>query len=373
MRHGQLAESPQDITPLGWRDVAWRLFNEVQQDRVMLVAAGATYYMLIAMVPGLALFVSLYGLFNDPSDVYRQVSLLNGVLPQGGMSIITDQLTRLAATGKPTLGLTLVISLAVALWSSNAGVQSFFDAMNIAYDEDEKRNYFVRLLLGFVFTLAFAVAAILFLAVVVVIPVVMQFLYLGHGFDWLVKVSSYVLMLILAFAGLIALYRWGPSRERAKWRWVTPGAIFSVILIAVVSVLFSWYAANFSNYNATYGSLGALIGFLTWMWLSATIVITGAELNSELEHQTRRDSTTGQPLPLGLRGAYMADHVAVVGRGAPADGKDHPAPARSPARAPGNASASRVKGGDISFALGLMAFVLLVSSVTRPRDRRGRG
>jgi membrane protein len=371
MRHGQLAESPHDITPLGWRDVAWRLFNEVQQDRVMLVAAGATYYMLIAMVPGLALFVSLYGLFNDPADVYRQVGLLSGVLPQGGMSIITDQLTRLAATGKPTLGLTLIISLAVALWSSNAGVQSFFDAMNIAYDEPEKRNYFVRLLLGFVFTLAFAVAAILFLAVVVVIPVVMQFLYLGHGFEWLVKVSSYALMLVLTFAGLTALYRWGPSRERAKWRWVTPGAIFSVVLIALVSVLFSWYAANFSNYNATYGSLGALIGFLTWMWLSATIVITGAELNSELEHQTSRDSTTGAPLPLGLRGAYMADHVAVVGRNAPADGKEKTTRVRDAAPAEGPTAPSRTTGGDIGFALGLVGLLLLASSVVRPRNRRG--
>lgn len=320
-RHGQLADSPTAMPPLGWRDVAVRVFNEVMEDRVMLVAAGATYYMLIAMVPALTLVVSLYGLFSDPADVPKQMSLLTGILPPGALEIVNDQLTRLAATGRPTLGLTLVISLVVALWSANAGVGSLFDAMNIAYDEVEKRNFFVRTLISLAFTLVLAIAGIMFLAIVLVIPVVMQFLYLPNGLGWLVKIVSYVLMLVLLTAGIGAIYRWGPSRRVAKWRWVVPGAVFAAIGIAIVSVVFSWYAANFSNYNATYGSLGALIGLLTWMWLSNTVVITGAELNSELEHQTSRDSTVGRPKPLGLRGAYMADHVAVVGRGAPADGK----------------------------------------------------
>lgn len=363
--HGQNADSPQHIPLRGWRDVAWRLFNEVQQDRVMLVAAGATYYLLIALVPALALIVSLYGLFSDPTDVSKQVGLLSGVLPPGGLSIITEQLTRLAATGKPTLGLTLVISLAVALWSANAGVQSFFDAMNIAYDEAEKRNFVVRQLLGFAFTLAFAVAAIVFITVVLVIPVVMQFLYLGRGFDWLVKVLSYALMLVLALLAISALYRWGPSRERAKWRWITPGALLAVGLIAIVSIIFSWYAVNFSNYNATYGSLGALIGFLTWLWLTATIVITGAELNSELEHQTGRDSTTGAPLPLGERGAYMADHMAAVGPGAPRDGKAETPPAAGAAKLPARTTT------DGRVALGLAALLILVSA-SRARRRLRR-
>ncbi|HVW93937.1 MAG TPA: YihY/virulence factor BrkB family protein [Devosia sp.] len=323
-RHGQLADSPTAMGLLGWRDVAVRVFNEVMEDRVLLVAAGATYYMLIALVPALTLVVSLYGLFSDPADVPRQMSLLTGILPPGALQIVNDQLTRLTATGRPTLGLTLVISLVVALWSANAGVGSLFDAMNIAYDEAEKRNFFVRTLVSLAFTLVLAIAGIVFLGIVLVIPVVMQFLYLPGGLGWVVKIVSYVLMLILLMAGIGALYRWGPSRRVAKWRWVVPGAVFAAIGIAIVSVVFSWYAANFSNYNATYGSLGALIGLLTWMWLSNTVVITGAELNSELEHQTARDTTTGRPKPLGRRGAYMADHVATVGRGAPADGKGQP-------------------------------------------------
>jgi len=359
------SSSWQGVEKRSWRDVAVRLFNEVMEDRVMLVAAGATYYMLIAMVPALTLVVSLYGLFSDPADVPRQLSLFAGILPQGALDIVGDELKRLASTGRPTLGVTLIISLCVALWSANAGVGSLFDAMNIAYDEPEKRNFFVRQLVSLVFTLLLAVAGIVFLGIVLVIPIVMQFLSLGDGFDWLVKVLSYLLMLVLALTAISALYRWGPSREQAKWRWITPGALLAVGLIAVVSIIFSWYAANFSNYNATYGSLGALIGFLTWLWLTATIVITGAELNSELEHQTGRDSTTGAPLPLGERGAYMADHVAAVGKGAPASGKAEARPAPPPA-APASRSA------DSHFALALAALLIVVTVAGRRRIRRAR-
>ena len=194
--------------------------------------------------------------------------------------------------------------------------------------------------------------------VVVVMPAVLQLLYLPKGFGWLVQVSSYALMLLLLLFGISALYRWGPSRHDAKWRWITPGALLAVAGIAIISVAFSWYAANFSNYNATYGSLGALIGFLTWMWLSVTVIIVGAELNSELEHQTARDSTIGRPKPLGRRGAYMADHVAAVGSAATPDGK-----------ADENIASGKTAphaAGDTAVALGLLALLVLAA------EARGR-
>jgi membrane protein len=283
----------QGVERRNWRDIAVRLFNEVMEDRVMLVAAGATYYMLVAMVPALTLVVSIYGLFSDPADVPRQLSLFAGILPQGALDIVGGELTRLASTGRPTLGITLIISLGIALWSANAGVGSLFDAMNIAYDEQEKRNFFVRTLLSLVFTLLLAVAGIIFIGVVLVIPIVMQFLAVPNGFDWLVKIASYLLMLVLLVAGMSALYRWGPSWREKKKRRILPGALFAALGIAIVSVVFSWYAANFSNYNATYGSLGALIGLLTWMWLSNTVVITGAELNAVLEGDADRKAAHG--------------------------------------------------------------------------------
>lgn len=342
---GAGAYSPHQIPPRGWKDVSKRLIQSTMEDRVMLISAGVTYYTLLALVPSLAVFVSIYGLFNDRATVNQHIGLLSGIMPAGGVGIIKDQLDRLTATGTGALSLTLILSLLVALWSASAGIKSLFEAMNIAYREREKRNFFVLNVMALGFTLASVVAAFVFVTVVVVIPIVLNALYLGKGFEWLISVSSYALMAILLLSGISTLYRWGPSREQARWRWISPGAVFSVLAIGAVSVLFSWYAANFSNYNATYGSLGALVGLLTWIWISITLLIMGAELNSELEYQTARDSTTGPPEPMGERGAYMADHVA------PSD----PVPSQ---RKSGKA--------DRLLALGLLATILLASARRRP-------
>ncbi len=361
--HGRHANSPTEIPATGWKDIVWRLYHEIIQDRVMLIAAGVTYYMLLALVPALSVFVSLYGLFNDRATIGEHLILLAGVMPSGGIDILKDQLTRLTSTPNSTLSLTLVISLVVALWSASAGIKALFDAMNIAYDEAEKRNFFVLNLLAFGFTVGAAIAAVVFLGVVLVIPAIFATFYLGEGFEWLIKIVGYVLMIGLMFLGVGALYRWGPSRQQAKWRWITPGAILTVTITALVSVLFSWYAASFGNYNAAYGSLGALIGLLTWMWLSITILLIGAELNSEVEHQTARDSTTGRPRPMGDRGAYMADHVAVVGGEAEADGKSRVSDG-SPSR--NSTRPRRISVGALALVLPAAA-LLVLSKKRRPR------
>jgi len=353
--HGRHANSPTEIPATGWKDILWRLYHEINDDRTFLVAAGVTYYMLLALVPALSVFVSLYGLFNDRSTIGAHLTLLMGVMPSGGIDILKDQLTRLTSTPNTTLSLTLVISLVVALWSASSGIKALFDAMNIAYDETEKRNFFALNLLALAFTIGAAFAAIVFLSVVVVMPAVLNALYIGKGFEWLIQGLSYLLMIVLMFAGVGAIYRWGPSRQQAKWRWLTPGAILTVVITALVSVLFSWYAANFGNYNATYGSLGGLVGMLTWMWLSITILLIGAELNSEVEHQTARDSTTGAPRPLGDRGAQMADHVAIVGPGARPDGKGRDQPPsltdRDPSARKGERRPRRLSVGALVLAL----------------------
>jgi membrane protein len=321
--HGQHATSPHQIPPAGWKDVLWRLVSEVGEDRVTLVAAGATYYWLMALAPTITVFVSLYGLFNDRATVNQHIDMLTCMLPAGGISIIKDQLTRVAETGHTTLNITLIVSLVVALWTASAGINAMFDAMNIVYDETEKRNFFVRSGMALLFTLGMVVVAVVFLGVVIGLPIVFNAIpYFGAGFKWLIAIIGYVLMLAILVFGLATLYRWGPSRRDAKWRWITPGGLVAAVGIAIISVLFSWYASNFGNYNATYGSLGALIGFLTWVWLTVTMILIGAELNSELEHQTEADSTVGEhPRPMGERGAYMADHVAQVGPDATSDGK----------------------------------------------------
>lgn len=306
---GRDATAPTQIPVKGWKDILFRTFKEVGQDRVTLIAAGATYFMLLAIFPTLTAIVSIYGLIVSPETVQQHVAILTNVLPAGGASIVEEQLSRLTSQETPTLGFALAISVGLALWSSSSGVKSLFEAMNIAYDEEEKRNFFKLNLTALLFTLAGVVGAVVMIGVVVALPAVLGFIGLGTGLEWLAQIGGYVLLAAVLLAGLAALYRFGPSRARAKWRWITPGAILAALIVLVVSGLFSWYTANFANYEKTYGSLGALIGFLTWMWICLTAVIIGAELNSEVEHQTARDSTVGTEEPLGQRNATMADTV----------------------------------------------------------------
>lgn len=306
---GREADGPHQMNAKAWKDILVRTFVEIGRDRVTLIAAGVTYFLLLAIFPSITAVVSIYGLVADPSTVNQHVATLSSILPAGALSILDEQLTMIATQGAPTLGFALIVSLALALWSASAGIKSMFEAMNIAYGETEKRNFFQLSLLGLVFTLGGVIAAIAMFATVVAIPLVLGIFGFSEGFEWLVQIASYVVLVAILFAGIAALYRYGPSRQQAKWRWITPGAALSVAVVIIVSLLFSWYAANFANYDKTYGSLGALIGLLTWMWISVTVVIVGAELDSEIEHQTAKDSTIGAPEPLGNREATMADTV----------------------------------------------------------------
>jgi membrane protein len=309
---GREADAPTDIPPSGWKDILWRLYRSINEDHILLTAAGVTFYLLLALVPTLSAFVSIYGLFNDRSSVLDQVQLLSGLVPAGGLEILREQLTRLTSQSTQKLGFALIISLAIALWSASAGVKAMFEAMNVAYHEKERRSFFLFNGLALLFTLGGAIAAVLVLAVVLIVPAVLTMLPGGGGLEWTVRVFSYLAMLAVISLSISALYRWGPSREQAKWRWITPGAIFAVLMLGLTSVTFSWYVSNFSNNDATYGSLSAMIGLMTWLWISTTLVILGAEINSEIEHQTAQDSTIGDEQPLGQRGAHMADTVGGV-------------------------------------------------------------
>lgn len=309
--HGRHADAPQEIPPAGWKDVLWRTYREINDDRVTLIAAAVTYYLLLALFPTLTAFVSIYGLFVDQATVAEHINMLSSVVPEGGMEIVNEQLTRLTSTGETTLGFALLISVAIALWSASSGVKTMFEAMNIAYDEKEERNFLVLNATALIFTFAGIVGAILMIGAALLVPAMLAFLGFGAGFEWLLRIGSYVLLALALMLGLATLYRFGPSRQKAKWRWVSPGAILATVIILVVSLLFSWYASNFGNYDKTYGSLGGLIALLTWIWISVTTIIIGAELNSEAERQTRRDSTAGTDSPLGHRDAVAADTVGL--------------------------------------------------------------
>jgi membrane protein len=368
---GRQAQSPHRIPPRGWKDILWRTYGEINDDRVMLVAAGVTFFLLLSLVPALSAFVSVYGLFNDPVTVRDQVAMLSGVIPSGGMEILNDQLTRLTGQGGSTLGWALAVSLGLALWSASASVKAMFQAMNVAYGETENRNMIQFNGLALLFTVAGLVAGIAMIGVVLVLPLVLGFLGFGEGMGWLVQGLGYLLVLVLLIVAVSALYRFGPSRNQAKWRWITPGAVLAVVVIIVVSLAYSWYAANLANFDRTYGSLGALIGFLIWLWISSAIVIVGAELDAEIEHQTARDTTVGEDAPMGSRRAAMADTMGKAAtEGGEATDDDS---SRSPEWHQGYAAA-RQKQRQERLSVGSLAFAipaaLTLSWLERRRHRR---
>lgn len=306
---GRLAATPSEIPARGWKDILLRVYRNVSGHRVLAIAAGVAFYSVLAIFPAIAAFVSLYGLFADAGTIAAQVDQLSGLLPGGAVEIIRDQMTRLASQRGGTLGLTFLIGLAAALWSSNAGVKGLFDALNVVYSEVEKRGFIKLNAISLAFTMATILFVLLAVAAVVVLPIVLTSVGPGPASERLVSVGRWPALLVVITLALAVVYRYGPSRDRPRWRWVTWGSAFAALVWLAASILFSWYTENFGRYNETYGSLGAIVGFMIWIWLSAIVVLIGAELDAEMEHQTVRDTTVGRPEPMGARGATMADTV----------------------------------------------------------------
>lgn len=307
---GRGATSPSEIPARGWWDIVKRTVGEVSEDRVMTEAAGITFYALLALFPALGALISIYGLFADPVTINDHLATLSGIIPGGGMEIITDQVKRITAKGTGTLGFGALLGLATSLWSANQAMKAMVDSLNIVYGEKEKRGFFLRIAVTLAFTLAGILLIVLAMVGVVAIPVVLNFVGLGDTLEAVLRLARWPVMLLVVGLFLACVYRYGPSRERAQWRWVSWGSAFASVAWIGFSLGFSWYVTQFGNYNETYGSLGAAIGFMTWIWLSSTVVLVGAELDAEMEHQTARDTTTGPERPMGARGATMADTVA---------------------------------------------------------------
>lgn len=306
---GRLAASPSEIPARGWKDVLLRVYANIGEHRILALAAGMTYYSILAIFPALAALVAIYGLFSDPGIIAKHLDQAAGFVPSGAIDVAREQLTRVTSKGSQTLGWTFIIGLAVSLWSANAAMKALFDTLNIVYGEQEKRGFVKLNAISLAFTFAGIAFVLLALSAVVVVPVVLNYLGLSGFSDLLVRIARWPALFVVLALGFACIYRFGASREAPRWRWITWGSCAGTILWIVASVLFSWYAANFGSFNKTYGSLGAVIGFMTWLWISAIVILLGAEIDAELEHQTVRDSTTGAAKPMGRRGARMADTV----------------------------------------------------------------
>jgi membrane protein len=309
---GRVAETPSQIPARGWKDILLRVYQSIMQDRILLVAAGVTFYALLAIFPGIAALISIYGLFADPATVASHLDTIASVAPSGAIDVLRDQMTRLASKGGTTLGISFLVSLAISLWTANSGVKALFDALNIVNAEEEKRSFVKLNIVTLLVTVGVIVFIILVLGAVVVLPIILADLPQAGVTTFIIKISRWPILFVLITLTLHFLYRYGPSRKEPRWRWLSWGSVFAAIVWLAASALFSWYVASFGSYDKTYGSLGAIIGFMTWIWISTIVVLVGAKLNAEIEHQTARDTTTGPAKPLGSRGAQMADTVGTA-------------------------------------------------------------
>ena len=312
---GRMAQRPEHIPHKGWTDIVWRVGAAYFGDRVGFVAGGVTFFVMLSLFPTLAAFVTLYGLFADPNDAWSRLQFLYSILPSGVAEFLGAEMQRLAENTNTELTFTLVWTLMLSLWIANGAIKVLFYGLNIAYHEVERRNIVRYNLICMAFTVSGLLAVLIAAGMVVGVPVVLDVLGLADEWAYLAPVRWPVLLLIY-IAALTLIYRIGPCRQRARWRWLTPGAIFAALLSLGLSLGFSWYIGTFVR-TAAYGPLAAMMGFLLWTWLTVQIILMGAELNAEIEHQTAMDTTTGDERAIGERGAVVADPVGPK-RGSPA-------------------------------------------------------
>lgn len=308
---GEDAEWPHQIPLKGWIDIAKRVWHEMKVDHVQIVSAGVGFYFFLAIFPTIVAAISIYSLVLEPSQLEEQISRLNMILPEKAFGILSDFLHPVIQQSKKDIGWGLVISVLISIWSANKGTNALFQGINIAYDELETRNIVKKNLITLLFTLCGLVLGLISLLIVIFFPLLIHKLGLNPEIENILTWFRWVLLGFILILTLSVVYRIAPNRRSAKFGWVSWGAIIGTVLWLLGSMLFSWYVSNFGSYDDLYGSFAAVAILMLWLFLTAFIVLMGAEINSEMEHQTRHDTTIGPQRPMGERRAYHADRCAV--------------------------------------------------------------
>ncbi|PGH58012.1 hypothetical protein CRT60_08625 [Azospirillum palustre] len=310
---GRSADSPSEIPKQGWKDILLRVWDEQSKDNVSMLAAGVAYYALLAIFPAIAALVSIYGLVADPSTIEGQLNQLGSLLPPEALSIVSDQARKVATTPSQGLGFGLIFGLLLTLWSASRGTNSLVSALNIAYGEKETRGFVMLAVLSMGLTVAGLLFVILAMALIIAVPAAIAIIGLQDTpIGWIASLARWPILAVTIMLALAVFYRYAPDRREPQWRWVTWGSGMATVVWLLGSLGFSVYVSNFGSYNETYGSVGAVVVLLLWFNLTSYVVLLGAELNAEIEHQTARDTTDrdGRPArPLGQRDAYVADTV----------------------------------------------------------------
>lgn len=306
-RPGQQADKPTQVPGSGWKQILLRVKDESKADNVPLLGAGVAFYSLLAIVPALVAIVSVYGLVASPADVQQQMTDSLSAAPSEVRNLLEEQLTSIVESSSSSLGVGAVIGILGAIWSASSGMKHMMSAVNAAYDESETRGFLKLRGTAILLTLGAVIGLIGAIGVIAILPAAMRAGGIGSSAQLIVNIARFPLLGLLMLGGLAALYRYAPDRDRPRWSWVGLGSIFAVIGFLIASLLFSFYTANFASFGETYGSLGSIIVVMLWLMITATVIILGAEINAEAEHQTERDTTEGEARPPGERDAYAAD------------------------------------------------------------------
>jgi membrane protein len=304
---GRRAERPQEIPPHGWKVIIKRAYADGSEKNLSLVAGGVTYYVLLALFPGLAALVSIYGLVADPSQVEKEVGAMSGLLPGSSSDLISGELHQLVSSSGSALSIGVVVGLLLSIWSASRGMSGMISALDIAYGQQERRSWFRFNLVAIVLTLGLIVGGMVSIALIAGLPAMLSGVGVSSTTKWVAYIVEWPLLIVFVMTILAVLYYYAPDHDEPQWRWISPGAVVATLLWVVASILFTIYVAHFSDYNKTYGSLGAIVALLTWLWLSAYVVLLGAEINAGAERLTRPGATEGRPEAAGRRGADAAD------------------------------------------------------------------
>jgi membrane protein len=302
---GREAETPTEIPPHGWRDIFLRVKDKVAADNLSIIAAGVAFYGFLAIFPAIAAVVSAFGLITSPAELQTYLHIIESLLPSEAADLVNNELQQIVQAQGSRLGWGALGGTVLALWSAAKAMSAMFAAMNIAYDEEEKRGFIRLSVTALLMTLGAILFVIVSLGLIVGVPLVLRSVGIGEIATAFINYSRWPLLTGCCILFLAVLYRYGPSRREPQWRWVTPGAIVASLLWLVDSALFSFYVTHFTSYNVTYGSLGVVVILMIWFSLSVYSILVGAEINAEMERQTVKDTTAGKPKPSGDRGAYV--------------------------------------------------------------------
>ena len=305
---GRAATHPLQIPWTGWKDILWRSYAAMNANRLLAIAGGVAFFVLLAIFPAITALVSAYDLFFNAATITNHLSLMQDVVPDNVLGLVREQGERTASHGG-TLSIGIIAGILVAFWSAMSGVKAVIDALNVIYEQREQRSFVKLNAMALIFTLGGFAGFLVVIAAVVVLPLALSSVGLASATATLTRVLRWPALFVILLVSLSVLYRYAPDRRTPRWQWVSIGSLIATVMWIVVTYLFSWFLANFANYNATYGSLGAVVGLMMWLWISTIVVLLGAELNAEIERQTARDSTVGAEKPLGSRGAAVADTV----------------------------------------------------------------